>query len=64
MRPPARRGHSGLRPGGNVEVGIGKVEWGSGYGEFGMRKWEEGERWSIGVLEEWIDERLIYLILF
>jgi hypothetical protein len=31
MRPPARRGHRGLRPG-------GKMEWGSGNAECGMRK--------------------------
>jgi hypothetical protein len=33
MRPPARRGHRGLRPGGKGELG-----------RFGMGNWECGKR--------------------
>ena len=41
-RPPARRSNKGLRPGGNTEGGMGKVEFGRRNVESGMRDGEFG----------------------
>ena len=50
MRPPARRGCRGLRPGGNSES-EGDEEHRRG-GDRGKRRWGERERWTQGDREE------------
>jgi hypothetical protein len=54
MRPPARRGHRGLRPGGKAEVGRGKKKMKStGEGEMGERGWKEmheAQNWGYALM--------------